>query len=276
MGVNLRARYPQIPIVAFTATATYRVQTDVITNLRLRAPYILRTSFDRPNLTYRVRQTTSTAATLTALVRELGRPVAATGIAVDENCRAQSGGGGGDEEEGGERKVARRDGVSHDSCIVYAMTKKEHGRNGGIFGGAWRASGGLSCRIERTDANQGAFRNFVSDDVKVVVATVAFGMGIDKPDVRRVIHLGVPKSIEAYYQQTGRAGRDGAASDCLMLYAPRDQFTGQGFDQFKLFIGFPGPAYQPSQPHLAVLRVFQDSLEMLLALHGHHLSGQTI
>jgi RecQ family ATP-dependent DNA helicase len=229
LGVHLRARFPRIPIVAFTATATERVQTDIVTNLRLRTPYVVRTGFDRPNLTYRVRALASTSAIFDALIRELNRTVASTSSPVDiinsdetvTDVKSDGEGEGGGGYSAGNVEIKDNGAASAESCVIYCMTKKKttevvaHLLSHGIRAAAYHA--GLSSQTRSK-----VHRDYFKDNVRIIVATVAFGMGIDKPDIRRVIHLGVPKSIEAYYQQTGRAGRDGAPSDCLLLYAPRD------------------------------------------------------
>eukprot|EP00903_Cladosiphon_okamuranus_P019699 g18102.t1 len=180
----LRDRFPKVPIMALTATATPRVQTEIISNLRLRNPLVCRTSFNRWNLHYSVKTVNSQSRhqALSSLLKDL-------------------------------------DG----SAIVYVMTKKDAEQLavdvGRIVGsnGARAYHGGMSHEDRKA-----VHHAFVRDEVQVVVATIAFGMGIDKPDVRTVIHCGLPKTVEAYYQQTGRAGRDGLPSKCILLFSRQD------------------------------------------------------
>ena len=182
---------PQRPVVAaFTATATTRVADDIIRLLGLRAPTRIVTGFDRPNLHFGVDQLTE------------------------------------------KRKLARTASYAlehaSDSGIVYCSTRKEVERlQGALVEAGVRATryhAGLSAKERQ--ANQ---RAFVNDDAPVMVATNAFGMGIDKSNVRYVIHHNMPGSLEAYYQEAGRAGRDGEPADCLLFWNDGDIATARFF-----------------------------------------------
>ena len=178
------------PLAAFTATATPRVADDIVRLLGLRDPLRIVTGFDRPNLHFAVEQLSSE--------RKLSRIIA--------YAKAHPA----------------------DSGIVYCSTRKEVEElqdaliDAGIR--ATRYHAGLS-HSERT-GNQQAF---VNDDAAVMVATNAFGMGIDKSNVRYVIHHNMPSSLEAYYQEAGRAGRDGEPAECLLLWADGDIATCRHF-----------------------------------------------
>ncbi len=182
---DLRRVAPGVGLQAFTATATPRVREDIARQLGLRSPEVLVGVFDRPNLTYRVR------------ARRDGAEQTAEAI-----LRLKSRGEGG-------------------GAIVYCLSRKDTEkmaadlRASGIEAEAYHA--GLDA-VTRHDVE----RRFTNEDLDVVVATVAFGMGIDRSDVRLVVHASMPKSVEAYQQETGRAGRDGLAAECLLLYSPSD------------------------------------------------------
>lgn len=178
---KLRAALPAVPVMALTATATERVRDDIIRSLELRSPRVFVSSFNRPNLLYRI---IPRANPLTQLKQFLSE---------HEN----------------------------ESGIIYCQSRQRtedvasHLTSHGIKARAYHA--GLSA-LER-ERNQEAF---IRDDVQVMCATIAFGMGIDKPNVRFVVHYDLPKNIESYYQETGRAGRDGLPSECLLLFSAAD------------------------------------------------------
>ena len=178
---KLRAQFPDVPIMALTATATKRVRDDIVKQLKLRQPRCYVASFNRPNLTYRVVPKSSAYQQVLDFVR--ARP--------------------------------------NESGIVYCASRKssdalaEKLTRDGIKALPYHA--GMESK-ERT-RNQEAF---LRDDARVITATIAFGMGINKPNVRYVIHHDLPKNIEGYYQETGRAGRDGLPSECVLLFSVGD------------------------------------------------------
>lgn len=182
------AALPQRPVLAaFTATATERVRADISTMLGLRAPQTVTTGFDRPNLYFEVQELGDKAKV--AWVRDYVRSHA------------------------------------QESGIVYCATRKKVDELAqdlmhelaplGVRVGHYHA--GLSTEERRVNQE-----GFITDAIPVIVATNAFGMGIDKPNVRYVIHLNAPESIEAYYQEAGRAGRDGDPAGCVLLWNGAD------------------------------------------------------
>ena len=188
----LRRRHPQIPMLAFTATATLRVRTDIVAQLALRDPALHVSSFNRPNLFYQVRaKTKQTYAELLTQAR---------------------GGGAG---------------------IVYCLSRRRVDelalqlQNDGIQARPYHA--GLDADVRR--GNQEAF---IRDDVQAIVATIAFGMGINKPDVRWVAHYDLPKTLEGYYQESGRAGRDGDPARCTLYFGASDIRTADFLIQQKI------------------------------------------
>ena len=188
----IKALNQSIPIIALTATATPKVQQDIIKNLRMTDAKVFKSSFNRPNLYYEVRPKKNVAKEIIQFIKK----------------------------------------NSGKSGIIYCLSRKkveeiaETLQVNGIKALPYHAGMDAAMRTSTQDA-------FLMEDIDVIVATIAFGMGIDKPDVRFVIHHDIPKSLEGYYQETGRSGRDGGEGKCIAFYSYKDIEKLENFMQGK-------------------------------------------
>jgi len=209
----LRAKFPGVPVIALTATATEKVRDDIVKQLDLKKPEIFISSFNRPNLSYEVLPKKDSLHTVLSLLKDY------------------------------------RD----KSVIIYCFSRNDteklvaNLKKNGIKAAPYHA--GLNADVRKENQEK-----FIQDKINVIVATIAFGMGIDKPDVRLVIHHSLPKSVEGYYQETGRAGRDGLPARCVLLFSYADKFKHDYFIRAM---------------HGAEQRLAQEKLEHVIS-YGNH------
>ena len=178
---SLRERYPSIPFMAVTATATGRVRDDIERFLGLRDPRRFVAGFNRPNLRYAVFEKNDASKQLLAWCAQRATESGIVYVASRQSAE----------------DLAERLSASGVSARPYhaGLSPRDRGRNQELF---------------------------IRDEIRVICATIAFGMGIDKPNVRYVVHYDVPKNVEGYYQETGRAGRDGLQSECALFFSGGD------------------------------------------------------
>jgi len=189
MGLNvLHERFPEVPRIALTATADEPTRREIVARLKLEDARVFISSFDRPNIRYRIGQSGNGPSARDRLLRFI------------------------------------RDEHANDAGIVYCLSRKRVDEIA-----AWLAAQGLTALPYHAglgpDVRAANQSRFINEEGVIIVATIAFGMGIDKPNVRFVAHLNLPKSVEAYYQETGRAGRDGLPADAWMIYGLQDVIT---------------------------------------------------
>ena len=231
---ELRRQFPETPVMALTATATERVRQDIIEQLSLQNSQRFIADFDRPNLTYIVRDKRRAVESLLDLV--------------------------------GEHR--------NESAIVYCFSRNDTETLAAQLNANGHRAAAYHAGLDG-ETRRNTQERFIDGEVPIVVATIAFGMGIDKPDVRLVVHHTMPRSIEAYYQETGRAGRDGEPSQCVMLFSEGDR---RKHDFFTEAMGDPSARDTAARQLASVMeygRLHTCRRQYLLAYFGQAISDNS-
>src|SRR5262252_5893679 len=221
---ELKARFPQASVHAYTATATERVRADILAQLRLKNPTVLIGTFDRPNLVYRIiPRVDAQMQVLQVLRRHPG-----------------------------------------EAAIVYCISRKDTEAMA-----KWLQASRLRAAFYHAGMEANERRRtqdaFASEEIDVVAATVAFGMGIDRSDVRCVIHAAMPKSIEHYQQETGRAGRDGLEAECVLLYSAADVLRWESLTEKSA-----AEANSPREVVIAARDLLEHMRRLCVGIHCRH------